>query len=64
MRVLHRWDRGRFVFNLEGSRAEVAGQYPRDLQKATRHAVIATGSQAFSLCPTPKVLLVAGYNRA
>ena len=52
------------MFNLEGSRAEVAGQYPRDLQKATRHAVIATGSQAFSLCPTPKVLLVAGYNRA
>ena len=39
------------MFNLNGSRAEVASLFPRVLRKATRHTVIATSLQAFSICP-------------
>ena len=39
------------MFNLDGSRAEVASQYPRVFQKATRHVVIATGFASFLSLP-------------
>ena len=51
------------MFNLDGSRAEVASQYPRGFQKATRHVVIAIGSQAFSLCPNAQVTAGGGVQR-
>ena len=51
---MHRWDEGLFVINMVGSRAEVASHYPRVFLEAIRHAVIAIGLQAFSLCPNAR----------
>ena len=39
------------MFNWDRSSVDVASQYPRVFQKATRHVVIATGLQAFSFWP-------------
>ena len=51
------------MFNLDGSRAEVASQFPRVLRKATRHKVIATGLQAFSICPNAQGTAGGGVQR-
>ena len=51
------------MFNLDGSRAEVASQYPRVFQKPTRHVVIATGLQASSLCANAQGTAGGGVQR-
>ena len=51
---MHRWDGGLCESNMVGSRDDVASQYPQVFLEVIRHAVIATGFQAFSLCPNAR----------